>query len=266
VLPTGGELVAQPARERSLDRRSRRGVAAVTRLTYLQFLAVFVAPPLVALVADRAANGDRSRLRFAGVGVLLVLALAWTTPWDNYLVGRGVWTYGSGTVAATLWRAPVEEYLFVAGQTGVAGLWVQRLATSADATFRPTGGHAAVGVLAGALVGAAGVFALQTDATFYLGAILAWAAPVLALQWAVGWRYLLDRPRTLALGVPAPTLYFAIADRVAIAAGVWTLAPEYTTGVAVLGLPVEEGLFFLTTTLFVAQGLVLYDWVVARWG
>jgi lycopene cyclase domain-containing protein len=241
-------------------------VAGVTRLTYFQFLAVFVAPPLVALGADRLANGDRDRLRLGGIGVLLVLALAWTTPWDNYLVGRGVWTYGPGTVAATLWRAPVGEYLFVAGQTGVAGLWVQRLATRADATFRPTARHAAVGLAAGTLVGAAGVLALQQDATFYLGAILAWAAPVLALQWAVGWRYLLDRPRTLALGVVPPTLYFAVADRVAIAADVWTLAPPHTTGVGVLGLPVEEGLFFLTTTLFVAQGLLLYDWVVARWG
>jgi lycopene cyclase domain-containing protein len=236
-------------------------------LTYLQFLAAFVAPPLVVLAALRwrAPRRPEKRWSLAGVGVLLVLALVYTTPWDNYLVGRGVWTYGDGRVAATLWRAPLEEYAFVAMQTVVAGLWVQRVADDPDPSFRPTRGQAAAGVLGGVAVGAAGIGALGVPATFYLGAILAWAGPVLALQWAVGWRYLWARRRAFAVAVGAPTLYFAAVDRVALADGVWALSSEHTTGIAVAGLPVEEGLFFLVTTVFVVQGLLLYDWVVARW-
>jgi len=233
--------------------------------TYLQFLAAFVAPPLLVLAALRVRDRRDEWWSLVGVGVLLVLALAYTTPWDNYLIRRGVWTYGADAVVATLWLAPIEEYAFVAMQTVVAGLWVQRVADSPDAEFTPARRDAAVGALAGLAVTAAGVAFLGTASTFYLGAILAWAGPVLALQWGVGWRYLLARSRTVAVGVGAPTLYFATADRVALADGIWTISTEYATGVAVAGLPIEEGAFFLVTNLFVVQGLVLFDWVVARW-
>jgi lycopene cyclase domain-containing protein len=234
--------------------------------TYAAFLAAFVAPPLAALAALRLSRGDRDAVRAAGLGVLFVLALTYTTPWDNYLVATGVWWYGEGTVVGRVWQAPVEEYAFVALQTAVTGLWVQALPARVDVDFAPSRRHAAVGLVAGAAVGLAGVAFLLADATFYVGAILAWAAPVLALQWAVGWRYLLDRPRTVAVAVVVPTLYLASTDRYAIAEGLWTLADQYTTGVTVLGLPVEEGAFFFVTNLFVAQGLLLYDWVVAKWG
>lgn len=233
--------------------------------SYLAFLALFVGPPLAVLAALRVTRWDGDYYRLGGVGVLAVLALAYTTPWDNYLVARGVWWYGEGTVAAWLWHAPVEEYAFVAAQTLLTGLWVQALPVDADGDFLPTRRDAAVGLLAGVLVGVAGVAFLTRDATFYLGAILAWAAPVLALQWAVGWRYLWARRRLFALAVLVPTVYLSAVDRWAIADGIWVLADQYTTGVTVLGLPVEEGAFFLVTNVFVTQGLVLYAWVVARW-
>ena len=233
--------------------------------TYIEFLAAFVLPPLVALAGLRAARWDGDYYRLGGIGVLLVLALAYTTPWDNYLVARGVWWYGDGTVVGWLWYAPVEEYVFVAAQTLLTGLWVQSLPVRADGDFFPDSRDAAVGLLAGALVGVVGVAFLARDATFYLGSILAWAAPVLALQWAVGWRYLWARRRLFALAVLVPTVYLSAVDRWAIADGIWVLADQYTTGVTVLGLPVEEGAFFLVTNVFVTQGLLLYAWVVARW-
>jgi lycopene cyclase domain-containing protein len=234
-------------------------------MTYLEFLAWFVVPPLAALTAYRLRTGSRDRYRLAGLGVLLVLALTYTTPWDNYLVGKEVWWYGEGTVAARIWLAPVEEYLFIAAQTVLTGLWVQALPHDVDASFAPTKRDAALGLLAGGVVGAVGAAFLFRDATFYLGAILAWAAPVFALQWAVGWRYLTARPRLVAVAVLVPTLYLASVDRYAIAEGIWVLSDQYTTGLTVLGLPVEEGAFFFVTNVFVTQGLVLYDWVVRRW-
>lgn len=233
--------------------------------TYVAFLAAFVLPPLAALTALRVARWDGDYYRLGGIGVLVVLAMAYTTPWDNYLVARGVWWYGDGAVAAWLWHAPVEEYAFVATQTLVTGLWVQSLPVRDDPGFLPTRRDAAAGLLAGVLVAAVGVAALTRDDTFYLGAILAWAGPVLALQWAVGWRYLWARRRLYAVAVAVPTVYLATIDRWAIADGIWVLAGQYTTGLTVLGLPVEEGAFFLVTNLFVTQGLILYAWVVARW-
>ncbi|MFC7172785.1 lycopene cyclase domain-containing protein [Haloplanus litoreus] len=117
-----------------------------------------------------------------------------------------------------------------------------------------------------AILGAGGWQLLARSETFYLGAILAWAAPVLALQWVVGAPQLWARRRLVTLGTLVPTTYLCVADRVAIEYGIWILSERYTTGLTVAGLPVEEATFFLVTNLFVVQGLVLYRWVVSRFG
>ncbi|WP_375335542.1 lycopene cyclase domain-containing protein [Halorussus sp. MSC15.2] len=46
--------------------------------------------------------------------------------------------------------------------------------------------------------------------------------------------------------------------------GLWTISPDYSTGIHVAGLPVEEAIFFVLTNLLVVQGLLLFDWVTAR--
>ena len=48
----------------------------------------------------------------------------------------------------------------------------------------------------------------------------------------------------------------------AIGLGVWTIAPETSTGLFVLGLPVEEMLFFLSAGVMTVTGLVLFEWVL----
>jgi lycopene cyclase domain-containing protein len=162
---------------------------------------------------------------------------------------------------------PLGEYLFVVCQSVLVGVWTFRR----DGAVDPTIGHSwrdrLVGVLAGVAVGVVGLaFLLGPGSTFYLGAILAWAAPVLALQWGVGWRYLVAVRRRIAVMLAVPVLYLSTIDRYAIEQGLWTISPQYSTGLTVGGLPVEEGVFFLCTSLFVVQALVLLRWVIARWG
>lgn len=237
----------------------------VTTITYFQFHALFVFPALTVLGV---AVGTRPRSEWGsthwiGTGIIVALALAYTTPWDNYLIARGVWWYGDGAVGARIWRAPIEEYLFIVLQPILAALWLSRLPA-------PTGDRASVGVgdrvggtLAGAVVCIVGAFlALLADATFYLGAVLGWAGPILAVQWGFGWPVLWRARRTVGLGVAVPTLYLCLVDRIALSLGTWQLSERYTTGVTVAGLPVEEATFFLLTTLFVVQGLVLFEWVM----
>jgi lycopene cyclase domain-containing protein len=160
-------------------------------------------------------------------------------------------------------------------------LWLALLATTAAAatstsgsgstpapapTVSVSGRQRLAGVVAGGLVLAAGLALLGGARTYYLGAILAWAGPVLALQWGFGWPYLWASRRTLVLGTGVPTVYLWVADWAAIDLGIWVISETYTTGVTLVGLPVEEAAFFLVTTLFVVQGLVLFLWVVERWG
>jgi lycopene cyclase domain-containing protein len=246
------------------------------RPTYFQFHLAVVVPAVMFLVATAAVTRRRATRPtvwpttggdyWRGVAIITVVALVYTIPWDNYLVAREVWTYGTDRVLATVWHAPVEEYLFIAVQPTLTALWLAQLslrdwpAPSRALPLRVLGG------LAGVAVGVAGWWLLAADATFYLGAIVLWAAPVLVLQWAVGLPQLLAQWRTVALGVAIPTLYLWVADRIALYTGIWTLSEQYTTGLAILGLPIEEAVFFLVTNLFVVQGLVLYRWLVDEHG
>ncbi len=233
-------------------------------LTYAQFHALFVLPPLLGLGVVTTRRRRESDVRLLPVVVITVLALLYTTPWDNYLIARGVWWYGEGAVAARIWLAPVEEYLFILLQPLVATLWLHQLPgrlVEVDVTRRDR----LLGVAGGLVVSAVGVAALTRPATFYVGAILAWAGPVFALQWGAGWPYLVARWRTVLAGIAVPTVYFWIADAIALRNEVWSLSTELTTGIAFAGLPIEEATFFLVTNTFVIQGLVLYRWVVDEW-
>jgi len=236
-------------------------------LTYLEFHAAFLTPPLAALAVAAYRRRERVDWRVTGVGVAVVTALAvvYTTPWDGYLIRTGVWWYGDGRVAARVWSIPVEELLFFVLQPLLTALWTVQVAGPIVEGVRHSWRDRGVGAGAGLAVGLAGLACLTRSPTFYLGAILAWAGPVFALQWAVGWRYLLATRRRVAAAVLVPSAYLWVADWVAIDAGVWTIADAHSTGLAVAGLPVEEMVFFVVTNAFVVQGLVLLYWLVHRW-
>ncbi|MEM4782063.1 MAG: lycopene cyclase domain-containing protein, partial [Halalkalicoccus sp.] len=190
----------------------------------------------------------------------------YTTPWESYLISRGVWGYADGTVSGALFFVPVEELLFMVLQPVRAALWLSLLPEPSTPPVGVSAKQRLLGVGAGALVGVTGLALLSVGTrTFYLGAILAWAAPVLAVQWGFGWPYLWAARRTFVAAVAVPMLYLWIVDRVALQLGVWYISPVYTTGLTLGSLPVEEATFFLVTTMFVVQGLMLFLWVAGRW-
>jgi lycopene cyclase domain-containing protein len=237
-------------------------------LTYLGFHALFVLPPL-ALLARSLPTLPPDRLRTARVGLALMATAAflYTTPWDNLLIERGVWWYGEGAVRARFWAAPLGEYLFFVLQTVLTAFWLY--VYGFDPEFEPGDwrrGPRIAGAVAFALAALAGAaLVLAVPRGYYLGAILVWACPLLALQWGVGGAYLARTWRRWVVAVAVPTLYLWFADRVAIGLGIWTISPAHTTGLALLGLPIEEAVFFLVTNLLVVSGLVLFEWVIGLW-
>jgi lycopene cyclase domain-containing protein len=249
----------------------------MTGPTYLQFHLAFLLPALMLMIATAFVSRAQmsaavrplgvGRTYWTGVAIITVVALAYTTPWDNYLIAEGVWWYGDGSTLVHLGYAPLEEYIFIVVQPWLTALWLSHLSlpNTWPSVTHPIRSRVVATALA-VLLGVGGWLMLGSDATFYLGAIVAWAAPVLALQWAVGAPQLWARRRLVALGTLVPTTYLCVADRIAIEYGIWVLSEQYTTGLTVAGLPVEEALFFLVTNLFVVQGLVLYRWVLDRWG
>jgi lycopene cyclase domain-containing protein len=246
------------------------GGLSLPALTYAEFHLVFILPVLAGLaVLASYPLGGRPYAAPAGIGVLLAVAVLYTTPWDNHLIEVGVWGYAEGSVLFRIWYAPIEEYLFFVLQPLITAFWLCRLPAVTDPD--PIGdrdfgiplGHHALGLLGGGLVSGAGW--LLVDQYYYLGTLLLWAGPPLAIQWAFAWPVLWDLRRTLAVGILVPTVYLWIVDRIAIAMGIWFFDPAFMTGIAVLGLPIEEMLFFLLTNVFVVQGLLLFWWVTDRW-
>ncbi|WP_123535554.1 lycopene cyclase domain-containing protein [Halosimplex salinum] len=236
-------------------------------LTYVQFHALYVLPVVAALTATVHHRRDDVDWRVSGVGLAVVTALAvlYTLPWDRLLIDVGVWRYGADTVAGRLWGVPYEEIAFFVLQPALTTLWTVHVVGPVLEGVTQTWRDRAAGAVAGLAVGLLGLALLTTRSTTYLGAILAWAGPVLGLQWAVGWRYLWRARARVAVAVLVPSAYLWVVDRLAIEAGVWIISETYTTGLAVAGLPVEEMTFFVVTNLFVVQGVVLFRWVVHRW-
>lgn len=249
-------------------------------MTYLQYHLVFIVPLLLALAlvtwretrsGTPAAGAYRPENRWAWTfyGLLPVIALLYTTPWDNYLVYKQVWSYPPERVLGRLGWVPYEEYAFFILQTLISGLWLffwlRRGGSPRVSTPFVRWGGAALLLLAAF----AGAGMLRFESTLYFGLILAWACPVLAAQWAFGGDLVLGNPRTFLLAVVPPTLYLWATDLFAIGSGIWSISARFTTGLNLFGLPLEEATFFLITNVLVVTGLLLFLHPVAlervRW-
>lgn len=233
-------------------------------MTYAGFLALFVIPPLIAaaLLAWRQGRGRAlSTAAAAGLLVHVGLALAYTTPWDNYLVATRVWWYDPARVLGlTFGWVPLEEYLFFVLQTLLTGLVLITLLgrkpapTAAGPARLRLWGPAALA--AGWLAAVAALGAGWRPAA-YLGLELAWALPPIALQLAVG-ADIIWRRREAIWTLVCVSVYLCAADLVAIGLGVWTIDPAQSLGIKLFGiLPLEEMVFFFVTNLLVVQGLTL---------
>lgn len=264
TVPGGTHIPEPPSFTRRSPSHDVLTRMAIT-LTYLQFHLVFTLPVL-ALLWYLAPGYDplRRRRATAGLVILVAIAFAYTTPWGSYMIERGVWWYGEDAVLARALSIPLGEYLFFVVQTLLVGLYLHW--REFDPTFE-SGDLARLPRLAGVAVGLAllvGGLWLVTlgDQFLYLGGLVAWVGPVIAIQWGVGGGYLVREPRPWLEAGFVPAAYLWVTDRIAIEMGTWVISTEFTTGVAVLGLPIEEMLFFLSAGLMTAGGVVLWEWVL----
>ncbi|ACM58302.1 lycopene cyclase domain-containing protein [Halorubrum lacusprofundi] len=234
-------------------------------LTYLQFHLVFSLPVIAALwyVAPRY-GAVRQRRATIAIAILVAIAYTYTTPWISYMIRRGAWSYADGAVLVRALSIPLGEYLFFTVQTVVTAFALHRIGF--DPTFREGDfdrGPRIAGVVAGVAMILGGLWLVTIGPSYlYLGGLIAWVGPVVAIQWAVGGGYLIRTPRTWIAATLIPAAYFWIADRIAIEMRTWQLSPDLTTGVAVLGLPIEELLFFVSAGVMTVNGLVLFEWVL----
>ena len=234
-------------------------------MTYLQFHLTFVLPPIAALLlvvlSRRPTAGTGGLKPWAMLGLIMGIAFLYTTPWDNYLVYREVWTYPPGAVLATIGYVPVEEYAFFLLQPVLTGLFLFVLMRTGAFSARYAENESAsrrAGAAFWGLVAVAGVAMLLAGGHgLYAGLILSWAPPVIAALWGLGGHTVWAWRRLYAVAVAIPTLYLWYADRTAIGLGIWDITDATRTGVEPFGLPIEEAAFFLLTNVLVVHGLIM---------
>jgi lycopene cyclase domain-containing protein len=246
-------------------------------MTYFAYLALFLGVPLALLSAvtiydfrrgkwqPPALNAWRAWVVILG---LCVVAFAYTTPWDNYLVATGVWWYDPELVTGfIIGYVPIEEYTFFILLPIFACLWTlllmrylptnPRRADSVRARLIATGVTFVVWVLSCVLLVLTFVNA-DFKAWTYLALELSWALIPVMIQMAFGADILLRHWRVVALAIVSATAYLAATDAVAIAAGTWTIDPAQSLPVLIGGvLPIEELIFFFIVTTLSVFGLTL---------
>ena len=108
-------------------------------MKYSKFLLVFVAP--VVIVSAILALPRMNKREWFAVITLPILAVVWTTPWDNYLVASGVWRYDPKKVwNVILGYVPLEEYLFFVLQSLAVAFPTILLLRKMSPSHRPQGG------------------------------------------------------------------------------------------------------------------------------
>ena len=224
-------------------------------MNYFEFLMVFVGVPLVIILLIAFRKGKLTQFNISGILVLSLIALIYTTPWDNYLIFRGVWTYPPDAVVGKLGYVPLEEYGFMILQTWLAGVLFVLLPFSREI---PSLQFSPLASLPAFFLGALGCVFLMSESGTYAGLILVWACPPLALQWSLGLKALIHTFKLWFVPWVLLTIYLCLADAFAISKGIWSLNPETRSGWDLGNLPVEEALFFTLTNLFVIQGLCLW--------
>lgn len=229
-------------------------------MTYFGFLALFVILPTAILLFLLSRTLQRAEVLM--ISLLIVIAVVYTAPWDNYLVATRVWWYDPALVTGiTIGWVPIEEYSFFVMQTLMTGLCLLFLGKRVELDNFVTNKQMRLFALAvGGLFWLGMVYMLLSGwrPGTYLALELVWALPPILLQLAFGADILWQRRRLVGLAILSTTVYLSAADWIAIGSGTWTIDPEQSLNIFLGGhLPVEEAVFFLLTNTLVVFGLTL---------
>lgn len=242
-------------------------------MTYFGFLLRFLVIPIILL--GLLAWWDRRRGRslsssfhlpsfWLGFTLLPVVALIYTTPWDNYLVATRVWWYKPELVTGFIigW-VPIEEYTFFILQPLFTGLFLlallRRLPHNVNPANQPRLRYALAIALGLVWLFMLALFFLDYRPATYLGLTLGWALPPIMFQLFFGGDILWQHRGAVLAAIIIPTVYLSYADGLAIDGGTWTINPEQSFNIFLGGvLPIEEAIFFLVTNTLVVLGLTLF--------
>jgi lycopene beta-cyclase len=249
-------------------------------MTYFGFLLRFVFVPIIIFLAiawwdeqrGKQIPGFRNgRAVWVAIGIHVLLAVTYTTPWDNYLVATGVWYYNPKLVTGlVIGYVPIEEYTFFVVETILAGLWWWYLARrfSPTASLSSTGRmgftpnkrliYVSTSVLVSLWLIFTYLFFFGDEKWTYLGITLFWALPAILPQFLFGADILWHYRKLVFWAIMVPGTYLSLMDIVALKETTWSISPSQTTGILFFGiLPLEEVVFFFITNILIIFGMTL---------
>ena len=256
-------------------------------MTYFGFLLRFLFIPILVFLAitlwdnrrNKLIDGFRNgRAVWISIGIHILLAIIYTTPWDNYLVATKVWYYNPELVTGiVLGYVPIEEYTFFVVETVLAGLWWWFLARRFDSPALARGASVAttpfseekfvsnkkiIQISSGLLIF---IWTISAYLLFfgdvkwtYLSIILFWALPAILPQLLFGADILWHYRKLVFWAIMVPGVYLSLMDIVALQDTTWSISPSQTTGILFFGiLPLEEVMFFFITNILITFGMTL---------
>ncbi|HEY5731941.1 MAG TPA: lycopene cyclase domain-containing protein [Anaerolineales bacterium] len=242
-------------------------------MTYFGFLLRFLFIPILIFLAitlwdnrnNKLIQGFRNgRAVWIGIAVHVFLAVAYTTPWDNYLVATGVWYYNPELVTGIVFGyVPIEEYTFFVVETILAGLWwwflSRRLSPPAN-EFKPNNKIVRVSSISLIVTWMVFTYLFFSDnqPLTYLSITLFWALPAILPQLLFGADILWHYRKLVFWAIVVPGTYLSLMDIVALQDTTWSISKNQTTGILFFGiLPLEEVVFFFITNVLITFGMTL---------
>ena len=249
-------------------------------MTYFGFLLCFLFIPIFVFLVitpwenrtNKQIYGFRNgRAVWTAIGIHVLLAVTYTTPWDNYLVATKVWYYNPNLVTGfVIGYVPIEEYTFFIVETILAGLWWWFLARrfvltpspspSGRETFIPNKKliYVTTCLLVFFWLIFTYLFFFGDEKWAYLSIILFWALPAILPQLLFGADILWHYRKLVFWAIMIPGIYLSLMDIVALRDTTWSISPTQTTGILFFGiLPLEEVVFFFITNVLITFGMTL---------
>ncbi|XP_031621320.1 bifunctional lycopene cyclase/phytoene synthase-like [Contarinia nasturtii] len=235
-------------------------------LTYLQVHIYYTLPPTILLyLLMRPLIGSFDKIKMM---VLCVMAVLYTTPWDNYIIYNKAWWYRKDAVIGTIGYVPIEEYLFFVIQTIHTTLWTSLCSRWTLHSLhlknynRPKFHLIRYGVIAISLVFIVAGYRHAIPATkpFYLGCMTCWVFVVVTLLWYMSGPYIVKRYKATLISILVPSIYLCYVDLIALRARVWHINEATSLEIfPIEDLPLEEILFFFFSNMIVALGSHAFD-------
>ncbi|MBE0671901.1 MAG: lycopene cyclase domain-containing protein [Anaerolineales bacterium] len=242
-------------------------------MTYFGFLLRFLVLPIIVFLAitwwDNKNNKptpgfQNGRAVWIGILIHVILAVVYTTPWDNYLVATGVWYYNPDLVTGIVFGyVPIEEYTFFVLETILSGLWwwfLARRVSEPSKSFQPSKSARIISflILFAAWIVFSALFFSDNQPITYLSITLFWAFPAIFPQLLYGADILWHHRKLVLLGILVPGTYLSLMDILALTDTTWSIAKDQTTGILFFGiLPLEEVIFFFITNVLIIFGMTL---------